>query len=152
MLEANFNIRSATAEDQSVIRQLIYAGRLNPIGLSWRAFDLIERDDGELIGCGQIKRHRDGACELASLYIKPAFRSRGFAGTLIRHLQSKASSTLWLTCRSSLIPFYQKFSFILVTTPETMPRYFRRVWQIFRLFSRWWGIKDSLAVMRWNHS
>lgn len=147
MQEVEFHIRPARKLDQIIIRQLIHKARLNPLGISWQAFDIVEGPDGQVLGCGQIKRHRDGSVELASLYIAPEYRGQGIASALIRQLQSKARSDLWLTCRSDLIPFYARFEFLEVTDPREMPGYFRRVWQLFRLFKRLVGEGGHLAVM-----
>ena len=150
MHEVEFIIRPARESDQAILRQIINKARLNPLGISWRAFDIVEGARGQVLGCGQIKHHREGSKELASLYIAPEFRGQGIAAALIRQLQSKARSDLWLTCRSDLIPFYKRFEFTEVGDPTQMPRYFRRVWQLFRLFTRLVGGGEHLAVMHWG--
>jgi N-acetylglutamate synthase-like GNAT family acetyltransferase len=150
MQEIDFHIRPARKSDQTIIRQLIRRARLNPMGISWPAFDIVEGPGDMVLGCGQVKRHRDGSMELASLYIAPEFRGQGIAAALIQRLQSKARSNLWLTCRSDLIPFYARFAFTEVADPGEMPTYFRRVWRLFWLFKWLVGEGDHLAVMYWG--
>ncbi len=149
-INPDIHIRPARAQDQAIIRSFIYRARLNPLGLSWESFRMVEAADGEVIGCGQLKPHHDGVQELASLYVKPAFRGRGIAARLIRDLQNQARSDLWLTCRSGLIPFYERFGFQDVADPDSMPLYFQRIWKIVGFFTRWFPNGDRLAVMYWS--
>ena len=145
-----YRFRRASKKDQGLIRQLIFRARLNPLGIGWKGFDIVEAGDGQVLGIGQIKVHRDGSEELASLYIDPAFRNQGIAAALVGYLKERARTELWLTCRSSLIPFYERLAFLEVTDPVHMPAYFRTVWRIFKLFKPWVGRKDTLAVMHWD--
>lgn len=75
-------IRKATAADQAAILALVRAERLNPNHLDWRNF-IIATDGAGIIGAVQMRRHGDGACELASLVVAPARRGTGLAGVLI---------------------------------------------------------------------
>ena len=72
MLE--FSVRAAQPEEAQSIQQLIRASRLNPTGLDWRRFVVAEDQNGEFVGCGQVKPHRDGSQELASLAVAEAWR------------------------------------------------------------------------------
>ena len=54
-----FTLRSATAADFPAIRKLIWQVGINPIGLDWRRFVLAVDEEGRLLGCGQIKPHRE---------------------------------------------------------------------------------------------
>jgi N-acetylglutamate synthase-like GNAT family acetyltransferase len=133
-----------------MIRKIIRQARLNPLSIRWPAFVMAEELSGSFLGCAQLKIHKDGSCELASLYVKPEHRNRGVAAALIQHLQEQSSSNLWLTCRSGLIPFYQRFAFIEIRETTRMPAYFRRVWHVFRYFERGLKLREGLAVMLWQ--
>ncbi|MCJ7676356.1 MAG: hypothetical protein MUO35_01375 [Anaerolineales bacterium] len=57
-------MRTAAAPDQPVIRGLIRRVRINPMGLDWHRFVVIEDQGGGIVACGQVKPHGDGAREL----------------------------------------------------------------------------------------
>lgn len=141
-----YTLRPATQQDQPTIRAIIRASRINPMGLKWTQFVLAVAD-GEVIGCGQVKPHRDGSRELASIAVLPGWRSQGIAAAIINHLLATHQPPLWLTCSSELIPFYQKFGFVEVTEPAPMPPYFRRVFRLARLLFRFGSTGRYLAVM-----
>ena len=45
-----------------------------------------DQSQGEVIGCAQIKPHRDGSRELASLVVHPDYRGQGIARRMIQYL------------------------------------------------------------------
>jgi N-acetylglutamate synthase-like GNAT family acetyltransferase len=141
--------RRATAADQKQIARLIWAVRINPWGLDWRRFLVAVDEEGNLIGCGQVKPHRDGSRELASIAVIPAWRGRGVARALVEQFLNHAGPPLWLTCASPLIPLYRKFGFEEITDPRHMPVYFRRIHRLATLFHRLTRSNVYLAVMRW---
>lgn len=128
-----YHLRRATRSDLRQIRRLIYSERLNPLGLDWRRFWLAVDEDGQMIGCGQVKPHRDGSRELASIAVRPEWRRRGAASAIIRRLLAEHPAPLYLTCRAELVGFYARFGFGAVEHPAELPPYFRRVAQ----FSQW---------------
>ena len=123
---------------------------MNPLGLSWRGFDLAETTEGKVIGCAQVKDHRDGTRELASLWVHPDYRGQGVASMLVRLIQGRADADLWLTCRADLVPLYLRYNFLEVDQPALMPGYFQRVWWAFRWMQKLGIINEHLAVMRWT--
>jgi GNAT superfamily N-acetyltransferase len=131
-----FSLRPAEAGDLASIRWLVITGRINPTGLDWRRFAVACSDQGEVIGCGQLKSHSDGSLELASIAVHPQWRKRGVARALITHLGSVHPGDLYLMCRAELGPMYEKFDFRPLDLAE-MPRYFQRI-------SRLAGVLDLL--------
>ncbi len=123
-----FFLRPATIDDNPKIRSLVIAGHINPTGLDWKRFTIAaDADDkGKVIGCGQIKPHRDGSYELASIAVDHAWRGRGVARGIIGHLIASKEGPIYLMCRSALGPLYEKFGFRGLAYEE-MPRYFQRV-------------------------
>lgn len=119
-------MRQATQLDAIGIRHLVRQERLNPTGLDWRRFIVATDSSGALIGCGQIKTHRDGSRELASIVVTPEWRSQGAARAIIEQLLNIHPIPLFLTCRAGLIPFYEKYGFKTLNMEE-MPPYFRRI-------------------------
>lgn len=69
-------IRPAARADGPAIRALISAARLNPRDLDWRRF-LVADAAGEVAACAQVRVHRRGTRELASVAVVPARRGTG---------------------------------------------------------------------------
>ena len=145
-----YTIRPATHGDQAEIRALIRLVGINPLGIKWQRFLVAVNEANALIGCGQIKPHRDGSRELASIAVGEAWRSRGIGRTIIGELQDGHRPPLWLTCRSELTPFYEASGFTEVTCPDSMPPYFRRVRRFVSLLRMLTRRKVTLAVMVWD--
>ena len=144
-----FSLQPATNSDSSSIRALIRAVHINPLGLDWRRFIVAVTPEGEMIGCGQIKPHKDGSRELASIAVVQAWRRRGVARAIIAYLIAANPGRLYLTCRSSLGPFYEKFGFSASPEPE-MPLYFRRIKRLVTLLGVNRSTGNQLLVMRRN--
>ncbi len=149
MLPDGVRMRPALREDAPGIRSLIFRVRINPMSLDWEHFVVAVDEEGRLVGCGQVKRHKDGSRELASIAVEEVWRQRGIASGLVADLQDRHGPPLWLTCQSSLVTLYQRFGFDEVSDPEMLPRYFRKVLRLVRMF-RWLGPGERLAVMLWK--
>ncbi len=147
MMSHAFALRPAQAEDEPAIKRLIRETRLNPMGLKWPHFVVAEDEQGRFIGCGQVKRHRDGTRELASIAVVKAYRGRNVASAIIQHLLNGATRPLYLMCGSRLVPFYQKFGFRELTTPAAMPPLFRRFRRLAKIMTFLSRSSESLAVM-----
>lgn len=148
---AAFSLRPATAVDQPTIKALIRAVGINPLGLNWRRFLVAVDAQDTLIGCGQVKPHRDGTRELASIAVDPNWRRQGVARALIEALMARESPPLWLTCASPRVPLYLRFGFREVEDTAVMPPTFRRYTRLFRLFQTITRQNNIyLAVMVWH--
>lgn len=146
-----FRLRPAVEVDQEAIKTLIRAVQINPMGLDWRRFVVaVAADDGRLLGCGQVKPHRDGSRELASIAVEREWRKTGIARSIIEELQRAHGSPLWLTCLSKLVPFYTKFGFTEVMESAAMPPYFRRIRFVMNLAKPFTQMPGYLAVMHWQ--
>lgn len=143
---AEFTLRPATQEDFPAIRNLIHGVRINPMGLDWRHFVLAVSPSGEMLGCGQLKPHGDGSIELASIAVRAAVRGTGIARAIIEHLIAQAPRPLYLTCRSKLGPFYEKWGFHTIGLNE-MPPYFRRITRLVRTMFAFERRGETLLVM-----
>ncbi len=138
-------LRSAVEVDFPAIRGVIRQSGINPTGLAWHRFLVAESPAGEFIGCGQLKPHSDGSLELASLAVVPAWRGQGVARLIIQALLAKAPRPLYLTCRGSLGPFYEKFGFRRLKQDE-MPPYFRRLSRLAEIVGKL--LKETMLVMK----
>jgi len=67
-----FSLRKATKEDSTFIRTLIWRVGINPMGLDWQHFVVAVHEHGVRIGCAQLKVHKDGSRELASVAVVPS--------------------------------------------------------------------------------
>jgi N-acetylglutamate synthase-like GNAT family acetyltransferase len=141
-----FFVKPAGQADFPAIRALIHEVGINPTGLDWRRFLIAVTTNGDLAGCGQVKPHRDGSRELASIAVDPSMRGRGVARAIIERLLTDNPGELYLTCRASLGPFYSKFGF-RPAGPAEMPRYFRAVHRFGRAIQRLGIMQEALLVM-----
>lgn len=125
------SLRPATAADQPRIKAIIREVGINPMSLHWPNFILAVDDaTGEVVGTGQIKTHRDGSRELASIAVIPAYQKRGIAKQIIERLLAEhGRGTLHLTCVNSMGPFYEPFGFRAIGREEMTP-YFKRLERI----------------------
>lgn len=134
-------LRPATAADQPRIVAIIRAAQINSMDLKWKNFVVaVDDQTEEVVATGQIKTHRDGSRELASIAVVPEYQHRGIAHQIIQHLlaQHGDSGALFLTCRSDMEKFYESFGFRAVKENEMTP-YFRRLKKVagaFELLSR----------------
>jgi N-acetylglutamate synthase-like GNAT family acetyltransferase len=141
-----FTLRPADASDDAAIHALIHLVGINPTGLDWRRFIVAVSTDGTIIACGQVKPHRDGSHELASIAVVPEWRGLGAARAIIERLIKEHTGPLYLTCRASLGPFYERFGFIIADSAQ-LPVYFRRLYILARLIQRVGFIDEDLLIM-----
>jgi amino-acid N-acetyltransferase len=140
-------IRPAIEADKPKIRDLVWDAHLNPTGLDWRRFVVGVNARGVVIACAQIKPHRDGSQELASLVVSPEYRGNGIARKLMEHLIRHHTGDLYLMCRASLGGFYRKFGFSAVDVEE-MPPYFQRISRLAALAELLRKEGETLLIMR----
>jgi N-acetylglutamate synthase-like GNAT family acetyltransferase len=143
----SFFVRTAIAADQTSIKSLIRHVRINPLNLDWKNFHVAISENGRMIGCGQIKTHRDGTQELASIAVEVDWRRRGIASAIIRSLMRDAGTPLWLICRSEMGSFYEQFGFQIVEHLDQMPRAYRRMRGVARFVSRLFPSADDFHIM-----
>ncbi|MFC1936560.1 GNAT family N-acetyltransferase [Chloroflexota bacterium] len=142
-------LRSARHQDTPAIYDLVIEGKINPSGLDWERFVVAETAEGQVVGCGQIKPHQDGSMELASISVTKAWRRKGLARAIIERLMEGHVDPLYLMCRSSDGPLYEKFGFQELIEDQ-MPRYFRRVSKLAGIIEPLSRNGVSLLVMGWN--
>jgi N-acetylglutamate synthase-like GNAT family acetyltransferase len=140
-------IRPAIKDDQKIIRAMVRGARLNPTGLDWKNFRMADDEQGQIIACGQLKIHKDGVRELASIVVREDQRGNGLGKRMIHELTDEADLPVWLMCRSALAPLYQRFGFIETLDDEQMPHYFRRMKRLVGAFEMFARTGEHLAVM-----
>jgi N-acetylglutamate synthase-like GNAT family acetyltransferase len=142
------SVRPATAGDQAVIVGIVRAARINPMDLKWPNF-VVAVDDatGAVVGTGQVKVHRDGSPELASIATVPAFQHQGVAHKVIHTLLRRHPETLYLTCMDWHEGLYQRFGFRALPREE-MPPYFRRLLRVAGALEFFTAGEHRLLVMK----
>jgi N-acetylglutamate synthase-like GNAT family acetyltransferase len=141
-----YSIQAATVEYAMQITKLVRGSRLNPSGLDWQRFLIALDQNGELIGCGQVKPHKDGSLELASIVVRTDWRRQGVGTRIIRGLLAANAGRLYLFCQVSLGSMYKSFGFKEIGEGE-MPSYFRRVSRLAGILAAVREQGESLLVM-----
>ena len=143
-------IRPAVAADQKTITAIIRAAEINPMDLKWPHFVLaVDEDSGQVVGTGQIKRHRDGSEEVASIATIPSYQHRGVAHQVINYLLAQHPGVLYLTCLDTMGPFYGQFGFRALDK-DGLPPYFRRLMRVAQTFEFLQNSGRRLLVMKRN--
>lgn len=142
-----FTLRPALETESGVIKDLIHSVGINPMGLDWKRFIVAVDAQDQVIAIGQIKPHGKDIHELASIAVVPEYRGQGLARAIIEDLLKDGPRPLYLTCVSSLEPFYNKFGFISVPYEE-MPRFFQRLSKLANMLFSFSNKDDSLLVMK----
>lgn len=146
-MDESIILRPAAEEDFHAIIDLIHQVQINPTGLDWRRFVVAVDGSGVMRGCGQLKPHGKEIVELASIAVVPSDRNKGIARAVIEHLIAKAPRPLYLTCRSGLQSFYEKWNFRVIGLNE-MPSYYRRLSRLANVMFTFSDHDDSLLVMK----
>ena len=83
--------------------------------------------------------------ELASIAVEPSHQHQGIARLIIEHLIAQGPRPLYLTCRSRLGSFYEKWGFRSIE-PAEMPAYFRRLSRLVNAMAAF--MNDKMLVMK----
>ena len=142
---ADFTLRPATEDDFPLIKDLIHRVGINPMSLDWRRFVIAADESGKMLGCGQLKPHGRHVIELASIAVEPTYQNQGIARVIIEHLISHGPRPLYLTCRSRLGSFYEKWGFRSIE-PDEMPPYFRRLSRLVNVIGSF--MNEKMLVMK----
>ena len=131
----------------TAIEALIRKVDINPYNLDWRRFIVAWDREKNLVGCGQIKLHRDGTPELASIAVEPAYRGQGIARVIIqRLLKDYPYKKLYVFCPQSLEAMYSKFGFEPCPKKD-VPPYLRTAGFSFRLLHFFFPKSEKMIVM-----
>jgi N-acetylglutamate synthase-like GNAT family acetyltransferase len=154
MIDApDVTIRPAVQADAATIKRIVRSAGIKPFGLSWDRF-MVAEYHGEIVATGQLKPHKDGTVELASIATIPTYQHKGIASRLVHALLERAPTTLYLECESRNEGFYARFGFHALT-PDQMPpdlgreyRFVTCLQPAFKLFR----IPGSVSIMKLDRS
>jgi amino-acid N-acetyltransferase len=135
-----YSIRPATPGDQSAIVALVWAEGLNTEALRWPDCLVAVDETRRLIGTVQLRRHADGARELASLVVVPEWRGRGLAARLVEALLAPRHERVLVVVDAAHAARYERWGFVPLA-PGTAPRSVRRVYRR----GQWW-----MRLRRWR--
>jgi N-acetylglutamate synthase-like GNAT family acetyltransferase len=139
-------VRAACIEDQPAIKQIVRQANISPLGIDWHRFIVVE-DHHQIVGIGQIKPHRDGTQELASLALTPDRQGQGIGRVIVQALLARASGTLYLFCERKMQVYYVFFGFRRLNSSQ-MPTYFRFLSFLLNTLFFLLGKKERVIVMR----
>lgn len=132
------NIRPATRKDQPVVKALIFAildeYEIDPAPktadrdlddlegfYAGGLFDVLETQEGDIIGTVGLKPLGGGVCELRKMYLKQRCRGRGYGMRLLKHAIARAKELGFTrmelqTARilEEAIGLYEKLGFAMV--------------------------------------
>jgi N-acetylglutamate synthase-like GNAT family acetyltransferase len=124
-------IRPATEADAAAIRGLIREARLNPRDLDWHRF--LVGDEGGVIACAQVRVHRRGTRELASVAVAPSHRGRGLGRAIaVATVEREPVRPLFLYTESRTEAFWVRLGFTSIEG-DAVPRDLRAPLRIARL-------------------
>ena len=129
--ETQIVLRAAQPRDMRRIRAVIRRARINRLGLRWRRFTVAVADS-KIIGCVQLKVHRDGTVELASLAVERDWRGRAIGAQLVADCIARHPDALHLMCTDKLVAYYLRLGFAVVALPG-LPPYFKRLMRVLAL-------------------
>ena len=118
--------RRGTPADAAAIRGMVFAERMNPLGLDPARFlvaDAAGGGGGGLLAIGQLKTMGDGAYEVSSLVTAKDARGAGVGAALLAALVDSAPSpsTLYLTTITPRVPFYERAGFAVLPASAVPP-------------------------------
>lgn len=109
---------------------MVRRARLNPAGLHWEQFVVGERD-GRAVGVAQLRRHPDGARELASLVVDPGARGHGIAAQMVDALLAGETAAVYALIDRRFTGHFARWDFRQVA-PSELPRSVSRTYLIGR--------------------
>ncbi len=103
----------------------------NPANLQWERFVIAERD-GRTVGVAQLRRHSDGAIELASMYVEPDARRHGIAADMVDALLADERAPVCTLIDRRFVEHFTRWGFAPVD-PSQLPRSVARGYRIGRV-------------------
>lgn len=110
-------VQPAVEADQSTIRSVLRSAGLSSRGVQRSGF-FVAKDQGQLIGVGQVRPLRGGGRELARVAVVRERRGEGIASKIIRALIARESGPLYGICLLEMSGYYEQFGFRIATLHE----------------------------------
>lgn len=110
---------------------MVRRAKLNPTGLRWEGF-VVAETGGRVVGIVQLRRHADGATELASLVIEPEARGQGIVKLLVDGCLAGEDGPVHAVLDRRYAADYARWGFAPVAVEE-LPRSIARTLRIGRV-------------------
>lgn len=116
----SITIRRAGEQDQARIRAMVHKARINPSGLAWPNFVAAEDERG-IVGVAQVRKHRDGSRELASLVVNEGLRGQGIAARMIDALLETEPGHMFMITTQDHAAHYERWGFDVIERSAASP-------------------------------
>ena len=114
-------IRAATEADAAAITTLIHEAEINPRDLDWRRF-LVADGGGDVVACAQVRVHKQGTRELASVAVRQSRRGEGIGRRISEAMIAREPvRPLFLYAEAANVPYWSKFAFVEVGDDDLPP-------------------------------
>lgn len=117
---SDYTIRPAAEADAEIIKRMVRSAPLDPNAVDWHYFlvlEVVEAGQPQIVCIGMV--HPEGDVqEVDSVVTLEAYRRRGYAEAVVNALIERAGKPLYLLAEPKLIPYYEKFGFRVMDTPE----------------------------------
>lgn len=145
------DVRPATEADSDAIRSLIHEAGINPRDLNWRRF-LVVDDNGEVVACAQVRVHKQGTRELASVAVLEARRGEGLGRRISEAaIAREPRRPLFLYAEADNVPYWSRFAFVEVDDdglPPDIRRTIRATRRLLRAYNLVTRHHYRIVVMR----
>ncbi len=136
----------------AILFNCIYALQLSSamimgIGTTWQRYWVVEKDS-QLVACALLNIYSSNS-ELAYLFVKPAWRGRRIASSLINRLIQESPNTLYLACKPKMIKFYSKLGFREVRWQD-LSQPIKNIFMLFQPHPKLWGF--PITIMKYSSS
>jgi len=124
MSDGEIAISGATADDLSVIRELLIANNLPTIGIDdhWKTF-IVARDGDAMVGCGGAEAYKFAAL-IRSVAVADSHRGRGIGRRIVRQLLDRLASRgirEFYLLTTTAQPYFAKRGFKPIDRDESIP-------------------------------
>ncbi|GMH35175.1 hypothetical protein BSKO_03043 [Bryopsis sp. KO-2023] len=146
-----WSFRKGRESDLDTIRKMIWAERMNPLGLDHNRFLVAVGDDGDLLGFAQVEakpsEEKKEYVEFRTLIVKDQARGDGLGSALAKELLEKyPEDDVYMTTIGSSTDFYERLGFKEVQEKD-MPRALWFEWKAGMVVAKL-AVNDRCLVMK----
>ncbi|MGB3693619.1 MAG: GNAT family N-acetyltransferase [Spirulinaceae cyanobacterium] len=113
------------------------------IGTTWQKYWVVEKDS-QLVACALLNIYTNSS-ELAYLFVKPAWRKRKIASSLIMRLIEESPHPLYLACKPKMINFYTQLGFMEISW-HNLSQPVKNIFNLFQPHPKLWGF--PIVIMK----
>jgi len=99
---------------------------------------IVAYEDGEPVGCGAIKEFSEGVAEIKRMFVKPEYRGRGIAKSILSELELWASE---LTFNECILETGKK-------QPEAIRLYHKSGYETIPNYGQYAGVENSVCMKK----